>query len=242
MARGDGAILSAPNDLIGPPITGVTVSAYSTQYPGRVATNTSNGFGFDGTDFTFPGPASTGLSMGTVVDPATGYTIPYHNTNVNNMWLTNNAEPGSITYDLGDVFRLDRAWIYNYNEASGYSDRGAETTGTVEYSLDGSTWTTLASASNLPLTQASGTANLGDDGFAELDSISLDGIQAQFVRFSNLFSFPGGDNAYMGLSEVIFFEQLEPPPLTPEPSTLVLCAAGLALAGVYTARRRRAKH
>lgn len=223
------------------PITGVTILDFSTQFGGRPASETTNGFGFNGTDFTFPGPTATGLSAGTFVDPDTGYTVPIHNTSVGDMWLTNNAEPGSITYDLGSELRVDRVWIYNYNESGGtipYTNRGASTTGDVFTSLDGVNFTPHAGASNQLLKQATGTTTYGQNGvgaLGDIDSINFGFTKARYVRFTNLNSFPLGDNNYMGLSEVIFFEGTPPP--IPEPSTC--CLLGLGALGLLRHSRRR---
>ena len=212
------AAVAAPTPIS--PITATANSEFTND--GRLASKTVGGF-----DFT------TGLSAGTgPVDPDTGLVFPQHVSAPNNpgnlwfVWLTNNVSPGIITYDLGAVKTVDRAWIWNYNEIN-LTNRGAATTGTVETSLDGVNFSPLAIASNVPLTQADGF-----DGYDTPDVVDFGGTDAQFVRLTVTNFIPGG---FTGLSEVIFFEEE-----IPEPSTLLLAILGLiGLASSGLRRRNR---
>ena len=151
------------------------------------------------------------------------------------MWLsTGNGVAGGgadndpqITFDLGAIKHVGQVQIWNYNEelagfvpplrARGVNDL------TVLVSNDGVVFSTLGTTT---LFAATGRAT-GD--FHQ--TLDLD-VNARFVRFARLTNH-GGDNNFVGLSEVRFFEL----PTIPEPATATLGLMGL---GGLLMRRRRA--
>ncbi len=190
-------------------ITGVTASA-STEFVGggRGAVNTVNG---SGTDF------GTGF---TSVDPTT-------------MWLNNGAAgyggavdaAPQITFNLGGVYNVSAANVYNYNEAS-FTGRGVQSA---------QVWAALADMTyfflgNITLATASGDATTNNAQGVYI------GTNAQYIRFQNLTSFVGvEDNFFIGLSEVSF-DGVAVPAEVPEPTSLAIL--GFSLLGLAAARKR----
>lgn len=199
------------------PISGVTATASSEfTNDGRFASNLVGGF-----DFT------TGLSAGTNPSPISGLNIPIHTNSNQDRWLSAaNGAPGTVEFDLGGVYPLDQMWIWNYSEGTGV--RGASSV-TISTSLDGNTFTPLPGGNVFALSQVSG-------GGDTIDAVPLGGVEAQYVLFENLIDINDPNN-FVGLDEVIFFEQF-PPPLTPEPSSLVLGLVVLAGGGIWFRRKR----
>ncbi len=134
-----------------------------------------------------------------------------------NMWLNaGNAccgdaadplQPGAeIAFDLGSVVSLDHVKIWNYNETLPDRDellqRGASSAD-VLISNDGVTFVPLLEDVTLDI--APGTE---DVDFGQV--IALQGAQAQYVMLSLKDNFEFGDNDFIGLSEVQFFQVPEP--------------------------------
>lgn len=190
------------------PITGVTISA-SSELGGlfqRQASNVGSGAGLTG-------PAGM-----------------FSNAPDGTMWLTkgNGTYQGpadthpSITFDLGGIYNLTSAQVWNYNENSGnpsfFTKRGVRTMD-AQASMDGTTFATIAV--NINLAQAPGANN---GAFAQ--TLAWAGT-AEYIRFSNLVSW-GGDNGFVGLSQVQFFgtAAASPSASVPEPISIALLGLG----------------
>ena len=197
-------------------ITGVTVAATSSLGApfNRFDVNTVNG---SGTDFT-TGFVST--------DPST-------------MWLSNgNGAFGgaadtapAIVYNLGAVYNVSVANIFNYNEASGLSVRGVH---------NAEVWAALSDGifgflGNIVLAQGSGL-----DSVNESQGVYI-GTAAQFVSLRNLTAFVGADYGFVGLSEVSF-DGTSIPTEVPEPATMALLGFGLLGAAAARKRLRATSH
>jgi hypothetical protein len=154
-----------------------------------------------------------------------------------NMWLNagngccgdapDPLQPGAeIAFDLGSVVALDRMKIWNYNETlpdrTELLGRGARLAD-VLISDDGVTFVPLLE--DVTLAMAPGTA---DVDFGEV--IELFGAEAQYVKLSIKDNFDVGDNDFIGLSEVQFYQ-------VPEPSSLMLVLFGMIACLRFRGRR-----
>ena len=117
------------------------------------------------------------------------------------MWLAEGpaVDPAPwIRYQFDRVYVLNTMWVWNYNQitASGgdRTNRGINQC-TIEYSTDGTSWSTLGTTHTL--TKADGSAS-----YAHNTEIDFGKVQAKFVRISAI-SNHGGSSA--GLSEVRFY-------------------------------------
>lgn len=127
-----------------------------------------------------------------------------------------------VTFDLGDIYNVSDMRVWNYNEVN-ITTRGVNEM-EVLVSVDNVTFDSL------------GTFNLEiapgreDVDFSETFALNANGVR--YVKF-DIISGHGGDNGFVGLSEVQFHSSI-----IPEPSTLVLAALGL-LGLLGGCRRRR---
>lgn len=136
-------------------------------------------------------------------------------------------QPGAeVTFDLGSVVKLDRMKIWNYNETlpdrTDLLGRGARIAD-VSVSDDGSSFSLLLE--DLELTMAPGTT---DVDFGQI--VDLQGTEAQYVKLTLKDNFDIGDNDFIGLSEVQFYQ-------VPEPNSVLLLMIG-CLALLRDRRRR----
>jgi hypothetical protein len=194
----------------GATITGVTIEDVSTELVGnfdRAANYLVDGSGFD-----------EGAGTHTVT-PDTF------------MWLNNGTftapndpnSPGAvITFDLGSNYTVNSLTVWNYNETlPGREDllgRGANAVEILVASSEGGAFTSLG---NFNFDIAPGLDNVDFGQNIDLSSLGAAG-DARLVRF-NITSNHGGDNNFVGLSEVRF----DGAPI-PEPSAAMLALIGLA--------------
>ncbi len=144
-----------------------------------------------------------------------------------NSWQTiSQSGTANIVFDLGALYDLGSLHVWNLNFYAPYNGRGAYSVDILT-STDNSVW---SSTGNYIFAMATGVT--GDPGF-DIDASAWD--LARYVQFDIKSNWGGYDNAgHVGLSEVQFFAGN--PTATPEPSTLVLAALGLA--GALVMRRR----
>ncbi len=200
------------------PISGVIIAA-SSELGGmfqRQASNVVSGAGLNGT----PGAFS--------------------NAPDGTMWLTkgNGVYQGpadtspSITFDLGSLYNLTSAQVWNYNESSGnpgfFTKRGVKTMD-AQASMDGTTFAMIAV--NINLAQAPGT---NDTAFAQ--TLAWAGT-AEYIRFSNLVSW-GGDNGFVGLSQVQFFGTAAATASASVPEPISIALLGFATLAAAAFRRQ----
>jgi Concanavalin A-like lectin/glucanases superfamily/F5/8 type C domain len=151
-----------------------------------------------------------------------------HSTVNTDMWLSSIAgpQPTWIQYEFDKTYKLHQMWVWNYNSSVepviGFGIKEA----TIEYSLDGSNWTTLGTTHQFA--QAPGEA-----GYAHNTTIDFGGVAAKYVRITANSNWGGIVNQY-GLSEVRFFYV---PVSVREPSP----ASGTTDVGVDTALNWRAE-
>lgn len=125
---------------------------------------------------------------------------PDHSINANDSWLScteslsPNIERGNshwIMYDLGYVYHLSKTHLWNYN-VTGETDKGMKTV-SIDYSLDGITWTELET---FELQEAPGLSSYqGEEG------PSFDSAMCRYVLITGIESWGG---SCIGLSEVQF--------------------------------------
>jgi hypothetical protein len=146
------------------------------------------------------------------------------------MWLNNGvfAAPNDlepeITFDLGSIQALDSMKVWNYNETlpnrPELLDRGV---GTADILVAGEDLVFTPFISGQAFDIAPGVDNVD---FGQV--IDLTGASARYVKF-DILSNHGGDNNFVGLSEVQFFA-------VPEPSSYLAFVFGTAMLALL--RRR----
>jgi hypothetical protein len=138
--------------------------------------------------------------------------------------LPADLEP-EITFDLGSVQKVDRVEIWNYNEIlTGREDLLNRGVNEFELLFAGEDLN-FASLGVYQLAIAPGAANVD---FSQV--FDLFGIDARYIKL-DILSSHGGDNGFVGLSEVRFYG------VVPEPAGAMLW--GTLLAFITTRWRRR---
>ncbi len=124
-----------------------------------------------------------------------------HSININDSWvscqLNSNPNPARgnshwVHYDFGYVYSLGATNFWNYNVA-GETDKGMKSV-TIDYSLDGTTWTELAS---FQLGEASGMNSYTGESGPDFND-----IDARYVLITSIDTW--GTSGCAGLSEVLF--------------------------------------
>jgi hypothetical protein len=129
---------------------------------------------------------------GSGLDPNTDQ----HSTTPGDMWLSGPGFPQWIQYTFDKVYKLDKMWVWNSNQAlENLLGFGAKDV-LVQYSVDGTAWTDVG---NFVFNQAPGTP----DYIANTD-ISFGGAAAKYVKLTISSSW-GGILPGVGLSEVRFY-------------------------------------
>ncbi len=119
-----------------------------------------------------------------------------HSTELKDMWLSAGVQPNWIQFAFDKVYKLHELWVWNSNQVIekvvGWGARSV----TIEYSVDGSTWTPLGDVPEFA--KATGAAT-----YAHNTTISFWGGSAKYVKLSINSSWAGVPQA--SLSEVRFF-------------------------------------
>jgi len=120
-----------------------------------------------------------------------------HSVEVTHMWLSDEASPKWIQYEFDKAYKVDQLWVWNANQMIeafvGFSAKNV----TIEYSLDGQTWTVLEGVPEF--SRGSGTAT-----YAANTVVDFGGVEAKFVRLT-INSNWGGVAKQVSLSEVRFY-------------------------------------
>jgi hypothetical protein len=170
-----------------------------TVYPGNVWSCATEALAYPVQNIT--ATASSSLTPDTGPDKTidgSGLVDDLHATAVEQMWLssTTGPAPAWIQYEFDKVYKLREMWVWNSNQVvEAVLGVGAKDV-TIEYSTDGSAWTTLSEAQ---FARATGLA-----GYAHNTTVDLQGIAARYVRLT-IRSNWGGLLMQYGLSEVRFF-------------------------------------
>ncbi|MGE5293875.1 MAG: M20/M25/M40 family metallo-hydrolase [Solirubrobacterales bacterium] len=166
----NGSVWSFTTESFSYPLTGVTATA-STAQPNMGPENTINGSGLDDADG--------------------------HSADGTDMWMTTGVKPDWIQYEFDSVRKLDKMLVWNSNQlVESFLGFGAKSV-TVEYSVDGQSWTTLEGAPEF--SKATGAA-----GYQANTTVNFNGAVAKFVKLT-INSNWGGVTPQTGLSEVRFF-------------------------------------
>jgi len=120
-----------------------------------------------------------------------------HSIELNQMWMSGSTKPNWLQYDLGKVYKLQEMWVWNANQmVEAFVGFGAKDV-TIEYSIDGTTWTALggthefARAPGVPTYTANTVVDFG-------------GVQAKYVKLT-IDNNWGGVAQQVSLSEVRFY-------------------------------------
>jgi hypothetical protein len=142
-----------------------------------------------------------------------------HGTDPKTMWL-GTALPAWIRFDFDQVYKIHEMWVWNHNTSFesmlGFGVKNAA----IEYSSDGTNWTSLG---DFEFARATGA-----DGIAPTSTIPFGGVTAKSVRIAISSSWMNAKQT--GLSEVRFYyipvQAREPVPATGttnvDPTTVVL--------------------
>jgi len=167
-----GSIWSFTTEPVGYQIVDVNATASSSNAINEGPENTINGSGLDDDDL--------------------------HSAMNIDMWLSSTIgpQPAWIQYDFDRVYKLHQMLVWNYNTSVepviGFGIKEA----TIEYSADGTSWTTLG-------THEFARA-LGAAGYAANTTVDLSGVVAKYVKITANSNW-GGFMPQFGLSEIRFF-------------------------------------
>lgn len=151
-----------------------------------------------------------------------GLTGTQHDGNWENKWMTDSTVTGELIFNLGSIYDISSASIWNYGGGCCGVNRSVKDL-SVGVSLDGVTYSSIGS---FTLGLPAGTP------FAA-DTISL-GATAQYIKFDLNSNY--GSQQYTGLSEVQFEGLMAS---VPEPASIALLTIGLA--GLGLSRRKTFK-
>jgi len=119
-----------------------------------------------------------------------------HSTELKETWLSTGAQPNWIQYEFAEAGKVHELWVWNSNQLiENLLGFGAKDV-TIEYSLDGVTWTELADVPEFA--QATSQA-----AYVHNTTVGFGGVSAKYVRLTINTTWGGG--AITGLSEVRFF-------------------------------------
>ena len=121
-----------------------------------------------------------------------------HSTTNKHMWLSGmgGEQPAWIQYQFDAVYTLHEMWVWNHNLSAEPSLGFGLKNVSVQYSINGTDWTTLA---DMEFAQAT-----GQEGYAHNTTVSFNGVPAKYVRLIAKSNWSGAKSP-CGLSEVRFF-------------------------------------
>jgi hypothetical protein len=152
------------------PITSVTATASASQ-PDMGPENTIDGSGLDDNDA--------------------------HSSQSVDMWMSAGSKPHWIQYEFDKAYKLYELWVWNSNQlVEAFLGLGAKTV-TIEYSLDGQTWTALEGVPEFARAPAA-------PGYKANTAVPFGGATAKYVKLTIEENW-GGVAPQTGLSEVRFF-------------------------------------
>jgi regulation of enolase protein 1 (concanavalin A-like superfamily) len=118
-----------------------------------------------------------------------------HSTELKDMWLAAGTPPNWIQYEFDKAYKLQELWVWNSNQIiESIVGFGAKDV-TIEYSVDGSTWTILTGVPEF--TRATGQAT-----YLHNTTVDFGGVSAKYVKLTINSSWSGVPQ--VSLSEVRF--------------------------------------
>ncbi len=165
-----GQTWSFTTEPYGYPLANVTATASGSQ-PGMGPENTVDGSGLDDMD--------------------------QHSVESTDMWTSDGVKPAWIQFEFDAVYTLHELWVWNSNQlVESFLGFGAKDV-TIEYSVDGQTWTVLEGVPQFA--RATGMPTYTTD-----TTVAFNGVAAKYVKLT-IESNWGGAVPSTGLSEVRFF-------------------------------------
>jgi len=169
----------------------------STVYKGNVWSFTAEPYAYPVTPAAATASSSR-VDMGPekTIDGSGLDTDDQHGTELTAMWLSTGALPNWIQYEFDRVYQLHELWVWNSNQLiESLLGFGAKDV-TIEYSLDGSTWTTLDGVPEFA--QATGLTT-----YVRNTTVPFGGARARYVKLT--IDSTWGGVPQCSLSEVRFF-------------------------------------
>ncbi|MCX5643838.1 MAG: discoidin domain-containing protein, partial [Phycisphaerae bacterium] len=167
-----GSVWSFTVETYAYPITSVTATASSYDKSTTTPTNTVNGSGLTG---------------------------DLHGTATDTMWTSSMTDPTPvwIQYQFDKAYKLSELWVWNHNtEMEAILGYGLKDV-TIEYSLDGTTWTLLK---DMQFAQGQASA-----GYAHNTTVDFAGVMARYVKITAQSNWSLLGLKQYGLSEVRFY-------------------------------------
>jgi hypothetical protein len=119
-----------------------------------------------------------------------------HSTELKDMWWSKSEALHWIQYEFDRVYKLHEMWVWNHNMPVEPSIGFGAKTVQIEYSADGTTWTTLDGVPEFARAP-------GQSGYAASTTVSFGGASAKFVKLTITKNW--GTTQQTGLSEVRFY-------------------------------------
>ena len=165
-----GQVWSFKTEPFAYPITAVTATASAAQ-AGMGPENTINGSGLDDSDA--------------------------HSSQSTDMWMSAGDKPHWIQYEFDKAYKLHELWVWNSNQlVEAFLGMGAKKV-TIEYSVDGQTWSQLEGVPEFGRADAA-------PGYKANTTVAFGGVEAKYVKLTIDENW-GGVAPQTGLSEVRFF-------------------------------------
>ena len=170
----------------------------TTIFEGKVWEFTTELFAYPITDVTAtPSSEVSGKEAVNTVNES-GLTDDLHSTDMSAMWLSGDEPTGAvIQYEFDRVYKLYEMWVWNYN-GSGFNIISGFKDVTIEYSVDGSSWTPLAGVPQFAIAT-------GEPNYAHNTTVPF-GVTAKYVKLTATSKWSGDIiTTQYGLSEVRFY-------------------------------------